>query len=208
MRIEIEKVSLSLGGRRIYDELSATLNSPGIVCLMGPSGSGKTTFLGLIAGYVSPDQGQVLVDGNPPTSESDVDWIVQSSPLLTRRTALDNVRLGPLSRGVQRASATEASLLAMETLGIDHLGKSIVHQLSGGERQRVAVARSIATGPRLLLADEPTASLDQESRRAVCDSLEAAAAEGALVIVATHDPYVASRCERTFAVSNGKLAPV
>jgi ABC-type lipoprotein export system ATPase subunit len=93
----------------------------------------------------------------------------------------------------------------MRRLGVDHVQNQRVYTLSGGERQRLAVARAIAAHANVILADEPTASLDPVSREAVCEALLVAATQGAMVIVATHDRAVADRCGRAYSISNGKL---
>jgi len=175
-----------------------------MAAIVGPSGSGKTSLLSVIAGSMTPDFGRVEI--SPATAASPrIEWIVQSSPLLPKRTALENVMLGPLSTGQTDDRSVERSLRAMKDLNLEPLVHQRVERLSGGERQRVAVARAIAAGSKILLADEPTASLDAISREAVCDALVAARDNGGVVVVATHDPYVAQRCDLAYSVESGKL---
>ncbi|MDR0591806.1 MAG: ATP-binding cassette domain-containing protein [Bifidobacteriaceae bacterium] len=203
MRVEVEGVRVAFGSRTVLDGVSATFTSPGIVVIAGPSGSGKTTLLGVIAGVVRTAPGTVSVDGNPGHARG-WEWIVQSSPLLNRRTAFDNVALGPKARGLTE-TAPDAARAAMADLGLDTLAGQPVYKLSGGERQRVAVARALASGAGLILADEPTASLDPRSRDLVCQGLEQAAGRGALVLAATHDPYVAARGAVSYRLEDGRL---
>ncbi len=205
MRITLTSVQVAFGERTVLDGLSAQFDSSLSYALMGPSGAGKSTLLGVIAGLVDIGSGSRHVE--PTLSESPA-WVVQSSPLLPRRTALDNVALGALAVGLSRASAREAATNIMRELDITHLGAQRVSALSGGERQRVAVARSIVTDAPLILADEPTASLDRASATLVTDALLSACKLGRLVILATHDAEVANRCSQICVLENGALREV
>jgi ABC-type lipoprotein export system ATPase subunit len=202
MRVRLEQCTVRFGIRIVLDRLSLELTGPGCVAIMGPSGCGKTTLLSVIAGDLSPSAGSVTVDGLEP-ARTRHDWIVQSSPLLTRRTALENVLLGPLSLGVAKSEAMDIATAAMRELAIEGLMAQRVFRLSGGERQRLSVARAMASHSPLILADEPTASLDPVARTLVCDGLERASAGGALVAVATHDPYVAERADQVLVLEEG-----
>lgn len=203
MRVTLEHVNVAFGERTVLDGVSAELESPGVITLVGPSGSGKSTLLGVIAEQVLPSRGHVKIsyaDGPGRT-----DWLVQSTPLLMRRTAIANTMLGPLSTGKRTHEARTQALGALSSLRIEHLANQLAHRLSGGERQRVAVARALATGPSLVLADEPTASLDAHSRQDVCDALIQLGEAGSLVIIATHDPYVASIGKQQLHLDAGRL---
>lgn len=203
MRVTFDHVSFAYRGRPLFEDASFEVFGPALVAFMGVSGSGKTTILSLIAGHERVASGAVRYES---TDASEAVWLGQSSPVLTRRSALENVMLGPLSRGVDRGAALTASLAALEDLGVERLARKAVSRLSGGERQRVAVARTVATGPGLYLADEPTASLDSDSRDRVCIALKSAASQGSLVLIATHDPYVAGMCDRVLRVRDGRVA--
>nr|WP_276508639.1 ATP-binding cassette domain-containing protein [Modestobacter muralis] len=172
-----------------------TLESGDLTALMGPSGSGKSTLLAILSGLMPPGEGTRRVTGAPP-GEQAVSWIFQNSPGLTRRTVLDNVSLGPLSAGATRQQAEDAARSALQLLGLGDLAGTRLFRLSGGERQRAAVARCIASRADLILADEPTASLDARNRALVCQALDAAARNGSVVVVATHDQAVAQACHR------------
>jgi ABC-type lipoprotein export system ATPase subunit len=200
MLIVVTGVSVRFGPRRILDTVSMSISPGQVVALMGPSGAGKSTLLGVLSGTADVDGGTVLT-----VSADQVSWIVQSAPVLPRRSALDNVALGSLSRGANRSQARSDALAAMEPLGLSPLRRRPAFELSGGERQRIAVARSIAARRALILADEPTASLDPDSRTLVVRGLVEAAGRGAAVVIATHDPVVAASCHRVLAIDAGRL---
>lgn len=192
MSVIIEGLNVTFGARVLFEHLTERFEPGEMVAIVGPSGSGKSTLLGVIAGFVTPTSGAVTVDSGPET----VDWIFQSTHLLSRRTARDNVALGAMSRGLDFQSARLVGAETLERINLDHLADQPAFRLSGGERQRIAVARSIARRARVMLADEPTASLDPSSRNTICSALRVAASTGAAVLIATHDPHVASICDR------------
>ncbi len=197
MQLAIDSLSMSAGGRVLFSDLSFSVSAGQIVAVMGPSGVGKSTLLAGIAGQVAPTAGEIrrAPSADPKQGSPSIHWMFQSSPLLVRRTALDNVALAYELRGSSRADALERAAEVLETLGLKDSTTQRAYRLSGGERQRVAVARAIAAKPELLLADEPTASLDQDNRKGVTRALVAAAREGAIVLVATHDAWVAEQCD-------------
>lgn len=197
MRVRLTSVSKSFGSATVLRELDLEWSSPAAVALMGPSGSGKSTILGIVAGALAPDAGSVEITtehAHPPR----VAWIVQNTPMLERRSAIDNVVLGAVAVGTPRAEAFDIAKEAMAMLGVEQLAATRTYRLSGGERQRVAVARAIASSADLILADEPTASLDARNRDLVTEALVTSARAGALVIIATHDQRVADRCDDVF----------
>lgn len=200
MLISLVDVAHNYEEIEIFREVSLSVHRGEVVGLMGPSGSGKSTVLGIIAGALKPSKGNVLRSVEPPFP-----WIFQTAPALTRRSALDNVALGPLSEGYSRKRSLALARKAMITLSIWELHGLQVGKLSGGERQRVAVARALASGSALLLADEPTASLDSRSKELVVDSLLRTADSGAGVVLSTHDKSVAERCHRTYEFKGGRL---
>ncbi|MCA9434923.1 MAG: ATP-binding cassette domain-containing protein [Candidatus Omnitrophica bacterium] len=179
--------------------------------IRGPSGAGKTTLLHLLAGLLDPQEGAIDIGGNPlhRLSENEkcawrrnhVGLVFQKLNLLGHLTALENVLLGSPGKGLNREKATAA----LERLGVHHLADKLAYQLSLGEQQRVAVARVVARKPPLILADEPTSSLDEANAGLVMDVLfETKGHEGTL-IVATHDDRVAGRFEKTWRLANGVI---
>lgn len=201
MRLIADSIGMTVGTRALFSGLSFSVRSGEIAALMGPSGAGKSTLLAGIASLAPLSSGSMRHepasgDEADPKGAERIHWMFQSSPLLSRRSALENVALAHELRGVLRADALEQSLATLTSLGLDDVAEQPVHRLSGGERQRVAVARALAAGPALLLADEPTASLDADSRAVVTEALLAVARNGSTVIVATHDRWVADRCDQ------------
>ncbi len=198
MRVIVDDVGVTFACRTIFAGLNLTLWGGTVTAIMAPSGYGKSTLLSIIAGHSQPDHGSSTVLDNTGAAISSpvIEWIVQSSPMLPRRTAVANAALGAVARGMSHTSALSRARSALKNLGVESLADIRVNQLSGGERQRVAVARAITMHSNVLLADEPTASLDAASRRQVSSALALAAGTGAVVVVATHDTSVAEQCDR------------
>jgi putative ABC transport system ATP-binding protein len=188
---------------------------PGELALLeGPSGSGKTTLLAVAAGLLTPDEGVVRVAGTPMSPADPaarrglrarrIGFVFQRSNLLPGLDALENVlvqaALARIDPGAARRRATEL----VEILGVGHLVRRRVGGLSAGEEQRFAVARALVHQPALVLADEPTASLDAAAGRAVVEALEdLGRRRGAAVLVATHDPRLAGLATRRIRMADG-----
>jgi len=196
-------------GRRtisVLESFSLAVAEGEIVALLGESGSGKSTALSLISGERVPDAGSVVVLGTDFTGMSrgeradfrltNVAQVYQDFQLLPMLTAVDNVAL-PLSlRGMPRAQAVERADRALADVGMTRRREHRPSELSGGEQQRVAIARAVVCEPRLLLADEPTGSLDAGRRDEILD-LMLDELRGTTTILVTHDPEVARRADRT-----------
>jgi ABC-type lipoprotein export system ATPase subunit len=202
--------------RRSLDGVSLAIASGEVVAVMGPSGSGKTTLLHLVAGLDDPDDGQVCINGvDWTTLEGDaratfrrrtIGFIPQGYALLPQATAAENVEVPLLLDGIDRDSRVKRVAEALQRVGMDDQGAKIPDQLSGGEQQRVAVARAVINRPALILADEPTASLDSVTGATVVELLLACAGEeGAGILLATHDPAVADRTHRIVRLHSGRL---
>jgi ABC-type lipoprotein export system ATPase subunit len=181
------------------------------VALMGPSGSGKSSLLRVLAGTQEPQSGTVDIDGKAVragrdrgTTDSRVALIQQDHRLVEFLTVEENLRLAAELRGLRLAGADMARQLA--AVGLDGFSARWPLTLSGGEQQRVAIARALLLGSRVILADEPTGSLDVDNSLRVAELLaEVAQREGIYVVVATHDPDVAALLPRNVRLARGRI---
>ena len=183
------------------DGVSIAVEPGQLLALTGPSGSGKTTLLNIIAGWETADSGRVLW-ASPPAGWADLAVVPQQPGLLEELSAIENVTL-PVRLG-GRPAADPVDLLTQ--LEISHLADRLPHELSHGEQQRVSIARALVTGPRLLVADEPTADLDAAATEVVLDVLYAATYTGTACLVASHDARVVQEAHRVVALHDGRLA--
>jgi putative ABC transport system ATP-binding protein len=206
------------GGVRIagLDDVSLTVAPAEVVAVMGPSGSGKSTLLQILGGLDDPDEGHALIVG--------VDWrslrgrararfrrrtcgfVPQSGSLLAPATTLENVEVPLVLDGVPREERRRRGEEALAGVGLADSRAKLPDQLSGGQQQRVAIARALVCEPAVLLADEPTGSLDSATAAAVTELLVSAAAErGTAVVLVTHDPVVAGYASRVVRMHSGRL---
>ena len=213
--------SFRQGEREIHvlDEAGVDLFSGEAVALVGPSGSGKSTFLHIVGLLEKPDRGQVLFDGQDTIvmddqartrlRRQDFGFIYQFHQLLPEFSALENIVIPQLLLGIPKKQCEKRAMELLEGMG---LGKRASHrpaELSGGEQQRVAIARSVANRPRLLLADEPTGNLDPTTSDRVFDSVVKLVREtGLATIMATHNMELAKRMDRIIRLEAGKLIEV
>lgn len=198
MQLEVLQATRSFRGRIVFSDFDATFPGNAVTALVGPSGSGKSTLLAALAGIERLDSGHVRLcdrDGSTrvPTADQFA-WISQHSNALPARTALDNVLIGPLSRGTDLTTARLLAAEALQAVGLEALTNRPLLDFSGGERQRVCFARAIASGRDFILADEPSSSLDAENTRRLARILESLQTR-ATIIVATHDPVMMSAAE-------------
>jgi putative ABC transport system ATP-binding protein len=196
----------------------ATLSvSPGeVVAIMGPSGSGKSTLLAIMGGLLLPDTGEALIAGRPLQRLSardlaqlrrlHVGFIFQNFNLLKALTAVENVELSLRLAGMSVTAARGRALRALETMGLGDRALALPRQLSGGEQQRVAVARALAPSPAVILADEPTGSLDSANGRTVIDMICAHVHNsGAAAVIVTHDHRISAAVDRQLWMEDGIL---
>ena len=200
----------------VFADANLSLESGEVVALVGPSGSGKSSLLHIAGLLEAPDKGQIFIMGKDYSTAKDgaktgarrdlVGFIYQFHHLLPELNALENVSMPQMIAGVKKSKANERSAYLLESLG---LAQRITHrpaELSGGEQQRVAIARSLANKPKLLLADEPTGNLDPETADLVYgELLSLVRSEGIAALIATHNPELAARMDRTVLMQGGQL---
>jgi putative ABC transport system ATP-binding protein len=185
------------------------------VSVMGPSGSGKSTLLEILGCLSRPSAGRYWLNG-VAVDEVDADglarlrgeaigFVFQAFNLLPRMTLLENVALPLLYRGVPRALRHERALASLARVSLDQRAAHRPGEVSGGERQRAAIARALVNRPSLLLADEPTGNLDSAHGREILGLLEGIHADGATVVIVTHDPGIGGRTPRRIAIRDGAI---
>jgi putative ABC transport system ATP-binding protein len=201
---------------RALQGVSASFEPGTVSLIIGPSGSGKTTLLSLLGCLLSPDEGKVFVDGVPVNSLGEVQktalrrakigFIFQAFRLLHSLSALENVALSLEIRDCKRRQSSITARELLLQLGLGRKLNSNVEGLSPGEKQRVAIARALAGDPPILLADEPTASLDGSAGKHICEILRIQAQQnGKAVVVVSHDPRWQEYATSTLFLSDGKI---
>jgi putative ABC transport system ATP-binding protein len=217
MLIETRDLGMSYGGLRALDGVCVEIARGEFVAIMGRSGSGKSTFLNLLGCLDRSCTGSYRFDGIDVTSLNDnglaglrnrrIGFVFQSFRLLARASALENVALPLMYAGQPRDVRGARARTLLEAMG---LGDRLDHtpaELSGGQQQRVAIARALANSPTLILADEPTGSLDTGSGAEIMDIFETLNRSGFTIVVVTHDESVARRAHRILHFQDGRLTP-
>lgn len=214
-----EKILELKGISKIYEDLHALseldldVHKGEWLSIMGPSGSGKTTLINIIGCMDRPSVGKVLLDGIDISKENaksltkirreKIGLIFQQFHLISYLTALENVMVAQYYHSMPDE---EEALAALEKVGLRDRAKHLPSQLSGGEQQRVCIARALINSPEIILADEPTGNLDAENERIVVDIFRKLHAEGATIIVVTHDNAVGDVAQRKIVLDYGKIA--
>lgn len=218
--VSVQDVSKTFGSGHTavtaVDHVSLEVNAGDIVLVMGPSGSGKTTLLSMIGTLMSPTTGRILISGQDTSTLTparlsalrlrEFGFVFQTFNLLSALTAEENVMLPLLTAGMRRKAARAKARAALEQLQLGHRLRNLPRDLSGGEKQRVAIARSLANDPRLILADEPTANLDARTGQDVTLLLCATACrENRAVIIVSHDQRIRTAAKRVVTIEDGRL---
>jgi len=200
---------------KALDDVSFTVNEGEMVAILGPSGSGKSTLMNLLGCLDTPTKGRYLLAGQAVEAMSEnqlsavrnrtLGFVFQSFHLLPQLTALENVELPLIYRGVPEKARRQAAIDSLRRVGLADRMEHRPAQLSGGQQQRVAIARAIAGQPPVLLADEPTGNLDTASGREVMGLLSQLHAGGHTVVIITHDPRIGAACPRRVIMEDGVL---
>jgi putative ABC transport system ATP-binding protein len=197
------------------DKVSLEVRLGEFIAVLGPSGSGKTTLMNIIGMMDAADSGDYFLDGVDITHAKERTWarlrnakigfVFQKFNLIPKYNALYNVALPLMMQGKSYRRAKEQAKVTLERVGLSDRLRHKPAELSGGQIQRVAIARALVGGCSLILADEPTGSLDQKTGGEVLDFMKELNGEGRTIIVITHDPNVAAKAGRIVRVEDGKI---
>lgn len=209
-----DRVTVAYGAEPVIVDIDLTIEPGDMIGIVGPSGSGKSTLLMVIAGLERADTGDVTVAGENLSELNEdelarfrgrnVGIVFQSFHLIPTMTALENVAVPLELAGV--TDALERAKAELASVGLADRQQHYPAQLSGGEQQRVAVARALAPNPAILVADEPTGNLDEDTGKQIVDLLFAGHEKrGATLVLVTHDPMLAQRCGRVLRLRSGHV---
>lgn len=211
--LEAEGLVRRFGGRTVLDHVGLRLDPGRSVLIRGRSGTGKTTLLNLLAGLDVPDEGRVSLAGKdlsrldePERAKlrlAEIGFVFQDFNLIPDLTAEENVRLPMVLAG--KAGAEQRARALLDRFDLADLASAFPETLSGGEMQRVGIVRALANEPSVVLADEPTANLDEPNARRVLDTLAEVAREGRTLLVASHDPLAPLFLEEIYDLTEGRL---
>ena len=219
--IQLSKISksfLSLKKINVLKKISYKFKSGKIYSLMGPSGSGKSTLLNLLSLIDRPSSGSIIIDNkkiDPNNSQKNdllrankIGIIYQQDNLLSDFTAIENLTLASLASGKNKEDASNISKIMLKKVG---LAKRLYHypsQLSGGEKQRVSIARALINNPQIILADEPTGSLDIETAKGIFELLKNQLKPDRIIIFATHNRFFANKSDCLLEIVNGNIKTI
>lgn len=215
--ITISNITKSFGSLQVLKGIDLTINKGEVVSIVGPSGAGKTTLLQIIGTLDRADSGSVIINGEDVTRLSQkkladfrnkhIGFVFQFHQLLPEFSALENIMIPALIAGTSRKSAKEKAMSLLDMLGLSARADHKPSQLSGGEKQRVAVARALINDPDVVLADEPSGSLDSENKKELHQLFfDLRDRLGQTFVIVTHDESLAGITDRTIHMRDGIIA--
>uniref|UniRef100_UPI0039EE6B73 ABC transporter ATP-binding protein n=1 Tax=Bordetella sputigena TaxID=1416810 RepID=UPI0039EE6B73 len=212
--LDIRGVRKRFGGHAALDDIDLQVRQGEFIALLGPSGCGKTTLLRTIAGFLPPDAGSILIEGQDisrlPAHKRPLNTVFQNYALFPHMTVLDNVSYGPRRRGTGKAEAAQRARQALDMVGLAGMDARYPREMSGGQQQRVALARAIVNAPRLLLLDEPLSALDLKLRRRMQLELKHLQEQlGISFVFVTHDQEEAmTMADRIVVMNAGRIEQI
>ncbi len=215
--LKIDKVSISFGSRKILDDISLEINERSIVAITGKSGTGKSTLLGIISGLMKPDSGKVFFENQDIYRWSDfkrsrfrnrkMGFVFQFFSLLPEVTAYENIMYPAILNPFTSKNIKDEIKELIDFLKLGDIADQYPSTLSGGERQRVAIARAIINKPRIILADEPTGNLDDDTTYDIIDLFKKLKEErGITTLLATHEKKLVENSDISYNLENGALS--
>ena len=212
--LSIEAVTRRFGDYLALDHLNLQVEQGEFIALLGPSGCGKTTLLRTIAGFLTPDSGRIVIEGQDistePPYQRPLNTVFQNYALFPHMTVAQNVEFGPRRQGASRKEAADRAQESLEMVGLAHLSGRYPRQMSGGQQQRVALARAIVNRPKLLLLDEPLSALDLKLRKRMQLELKHLQEKlGIAFIFVTHDQEEAmTMADRIVVMNSGRIEQI
>lgn len=217
--ISIQDISLKIRDGRnkkeLFQHLNLNINEGQKIAIMGKSGSGKTTLLKLIAGLIKPDTGNIFFEDKNLREMSanemsanrlnNIGFIFQNNPMIESKNVFDNIALPLKYLGIEKKIINQKVRVISKSLAVDDILLENPIYLSGGEKQRVGIARALITEPKLILADEPTGSLDTETEAMVLNIFQKIELTRTSFIMVTHDVSVANICDEIYTLQDKKL---
>ena len=208
--LECTDLTKRFGDTSAVENVSFEVPPGSFFSILGPSGCGKTTIMRMIAGFLAPTGGDIRIKGrsvlDAPPNKRPVNMVFQHLALFPMMNISDNIGYGLRRQGVPKPEITRKVGEVLERIGLPDIGARKVDELSGGQKQRVAIARSLINEPKIVLADEPTGSLDRETGRQILDEFRRIADERDVGIIAvTHDELVNEYVDRTINLVDGAL---
>ena len=214
--VTLDSICKSFGSLQILKEITLTIHQGEITSIVGPSGAGKTTLLQIIGTLLKPDKGELSIDGVNPFALSaqkqahfrnkQIGFVFQFHQLLPEFTAAENVAIPAMIAGMSKRQALSEAEQLLTQLGLADRLKHRPAQLSGGEKQRTAVARALINRPTLILADEPSGSLDTQRKEELIELFfELRDQLGQTFLIVTHDEDFAQRADRTISLQDGRI---